>query len=69
MVLEKNFSESNSPQFSRTFLSTLADLSNADVLIVSTCFLISMSTSPFTFPFEIVPSAPITIVFNVILDF
>ena len=49
-----------SPLVSRTLLSILADLNNAAVWLVSTRLLISKSSSPFTNPLGIVPSAPIT---------
>ena len=50
-----------SPQVSRTLLSILIDLNNAVVRMVSTCLLISNSSSLFTNPLGIFPSAPITI--------
>ena len=50
-----------SPQVSRTFLSIQANLSDDVVWIVSTCHLISKLSSPFSNPFEIVPSATTTI--------
>ena len=53
--------DSKSPQVSRTLLSILADLNNVVVWIVSTCPLISKSSSPFIYPFRGIPSAPITI--------
>ena len=46
---------------SLTPFSILADLSNDVVWMVSTCSLISKSSSPFTNPLGIVPSAPTTI--------
>ena len=48
-------------QFFRTFLSILADLNNAVGWIVSTCSLISKSSSAFTNPLGIVQNAPFTI--------
>ena len=48
-------------QVSRTLLSIAVDLCNTVVWIVSTCPLISESSSPFTNPLGIVPRAPITI--------
>ena len=50
-----------SPQVSRILLSIQANLSNAVVWKVSTCSLISKTSSLFTNPLEIVPSAPTTI--------
>ena len=49
------------PQVSRTLLSTLADLNNAVVWIVSTCPLISKSSSSSMNPLVTVLSTPITI--------
>ena len=60
MVSYKNLNVKKSPQVSRTRLSIQADL-NAAVSIVSTCPLISKSSSSFNNPFGIVPSAPTTI--------
>ena len=62
MVSHWSLSDSKSLQVSRTLLSILADLNNAVVLMVSTCPLISKSSSPFNNPLEIIPSAPIIIV-------
>ena len=45
-----------SPQVSKTRLSILVDLENDVVWIVSTCPLISKSSSPFTKPLGLVPS-------------
>ena len=50
MVSNCSFSESKFPQVSRTLLSTVADLNNAVVWMVSTCPQISKSSSPFTNP-------------------
>ena len=61
MVSHWSLSVSESPQVSRTFLSILANLNNAVVRMVSTCPLISKSSSPFTNPLEIVLSAQTTI--------
>ena len=52
---------SKSSKVSRTLLSILADLSNAEVWMVSTRPLISKSFSPCTIPLVTVPSASITI--------
>ena len=64
-----SLSDMTSPQDSRTLLSSLANLNNAFVWIVKTCPLISKSSSPFTSPSGIVPSAPITIVIIVTFRF
>ena len=61
MVSHWSWSDNNSPQVSRTLLSILADLNNAVVWMVSTCPVISMSSSPCTNPLLTVPRAPITI--------
>ena len=55
------FSDSNSPQVSRTLLSILGVLNNAVVWMVSTRPLISNSSSPCTDPLVTVPIAPIKI--------
>ena len=60
MVSNWSLSDSKS-QASRTLLSILANLNNAVVWMVSTCPLISKSSSPFTNPLGIGPSASITI--------
>ena len=49
------------PLVSRTLLRILADLNNAVVWMFSSCLLISNSSSPFTKPLGIVPSASTTI--------
>ena len=61
MVFHWNLSDSKSPQVSRTRLSVLAVLSNADVWIVSTRPPTSKSSRPFNNPLATVPNAPITI--------
>ena len=61
MVFHWSLSHSKSPQVSRTFLSFLADLNNAVVLIVFTCTPISKSHSPCINPLVTVPRTPITI--------
>ena len=61
MVSHGTLRDSKSSQVSWTLLSILADLNNAVVWMVSTCPLISKSSSSFTNPLGIVPSAPITI--------
>ena len=53
-----NLNESKSSQVSRTLLSILADLSNAEVWMIS---IRSPFSRPFMKPFEIVPSTPIII--------
>ena len=59
MVFHWSLSDSKSPQVSRTLLSVLADL-NAVVWTVSTCHVISKSSSPCTNSLVTVPRAPIT---------
>ena len=61
MVFHRSLSDSMSLQVSRTLLSILANLNNAIVWMVSPCPLISKSSSPFTKPLRIVPSASIKI--------
>ena len=56
-----SLNDNHSHQVSQTFLSIPADLNNAEDWIISTCPLISKSSSPFINPLGIVPSAPITI--------
>ena len=55
--------------FTRTFLSILADLSNAVVWMVSTCPLISKFLSPLISALGIVPSAPTTISITIAIMF
>ena len=64
-ILETNEFEDRKFYISRTLLRILADFNNAVVWVVSTCHLISKSSSPFTNILSIVPSAPITICINV----
>ena len=54
-------SDSKTPPISRTLLSILADLNNADVGIVSIRFLISNFSNPLPKPLETVPSESIII--------
>ena len=61
MVFHWSFSDSKSPQVSRTRLRILAVLSNAVVWIVSTRPPTSKSSRPFNNPLVTVPNAPITI--------
>ena len=61
MVFLWSLSDSKSPQVSWTIFSILADLNNDVVWMVSTCTLISKSSSPCTNPLMTVPRAPITI--------
>ena len=61
MVSHESFSDSKSPQVSRTPLSILDDLNNCVIWMVSTRPLISMSSSPFANLLVIAPSTPITI--------
>ena len=65
MVFRKSFSDSKSPQVSRTFLSILADPNNAVVWMVSTRPLISKGPGPFVNPLVTVPTAEIMIGINV----
>ena len=53
MVSHWRLSDSKSPQVSRTLLSILADLNNVVVSMISTCPLISKSSSLCTNPLEI----------------
>ena len=61
MVCYWSLNDSKSLQVSRTLLSIQADLNNPLVWMVSTCPLISKSSSSFTKPLRINPNAPITI--------
>ena len=61
MVFHWSLSDSKSPQVSRTFLGILAVLNNVVFWMVSTCPLISKSSSPLNNPLVTVPKAPITI--------
>ena len=61
MVFHWSLSDSKSPQVSRTLLSILAHFTNSVVWMVSTCPVISKSSSPCTNLLVIVPRAPITI--------
>ena len=69
MVSHWMLSNSKSLQVSRTLLSILSDINNAVVWMVSTCPLISKSSSPCTNPLVTVPRAPITIGIIVTLMF
>ena len=61
MVFHWSLSDSKSPQISRTILSILIDLYSGVVRMFFTRLLIAKSSSFFTRPLGIVPSAPITI--------
>ena len=61
MVFHCHLSNSKIPQVPRTLLSILDNHNNALVWSVSTCYLISKSSSSFTYPLGIVLSAPITV--------
>ena len=69
MVSSWSLSDNKSPQISRTLFNILAYLNNVVVWTISTCPLISKSSSPFTNPLEIILSAPITIGITVIFMF
>ena len=69
MVSHWSLSDSKSLWVSRTLLSNLADLSDAVVLMISTCSLISRSSSPCTNPLVIVSSTLITIGITIIFMF
>ena len=69
VVLYWSLTESKSSHVSRTLLSILADLNNAVVWMVSTCSLISKSSSPCTNYLVTIPSAPITISITVTFMF
>ena len=61
MVFHWSLSDSKSSQVSRTLLSILAVLNNADVWMVSTRPPTSKSSSPFSNPLVTVLNAPVTI--------
>ena len=61
MVYPWNLSGNKSPQVSRTLLSILAYLDNAVVSIAYSFPFISKSSTSFTHPLKIVPTAPNTI--------
>ena len=61
MVFHWSLSDSKSLQVSRTLLGILANLNNTVIWMVSTCPLISKSSSFCTNPLVTVPSAPSTI--------
>ena len=61
MVFHWNLSDIKFSQVSRTLLGILADLNSTAVWMIYTRVIISNSSSPFTNPLVIVPSAPITI--------
>ena len=67
MVFHQSLSDSKSLQVSRAHLNILVDVNNVVVWMVSSCPLISKSSSPFTNPLEIVPSAQTTI--DIIITF
>ena len=69
MVLLRSLSDSKSPQVFRTLLNILADLNNTVVWMVSTCPLISKSSSPCTNIIGIVSSALITCTMGIIVTF
>ena len=62
VVSHWSLSDNKSPKVSRTLLSILADLNNAIVWMISTCPLISLSSSPFTSPLGF-PNAPTPVIF------
>ena len=67
MVFHLSWSDSKSPQVSRTLLRILSVLNNAVVLMVSTRPPTSKSSSPFYNPLVTVPKAPI--IFGIIVIF
>ena len=69
MVSPWSLSDSKSPQVSSTLLYILSDFNSAVVWMVSTCLLISKSSSSFIDLLRIVPSAPITIGITLIFMF
>ena len=69
MVSHWSLSDNKPPQVSKTLLRILAVLSNAVVWMVSTCPLISKSSSHFIILLGIVPSVLITVGFLVTFIF
>ena len=69
MVFYWSLRDSKSPEVSRTLLSILADLDNAEVWMFSTSLLISKSSTLYPNPLMNVPSAPITIGITVTFKF
>ena len=69
MISYKSFSDSKSPQVSRTHHSILVDLINVVVWMLSTCPLISVFSSPFNNPLVIVSRSPIQIGINITFIF
>ena len=69
MVFHRNLSDSKSTQISWTFLSILADLTDAVVWMISTRSFISKFSSPFINPLVTVPRGPIIIGINVTFMF
>ena len=69
MLFHWSLIDSKSSQVSRTFLSILADLSNAVVWMVSTRPFISKSSTPCINPLMTVPKAPNAIGINVTFMF
>ena len=61
MVFLWILSDSNSPQDSKPLLNILAEFFTVVVWIVSTCALISLSSSSFNNPLGMIPRVPITI--------
>ena len=59
-LMVSRWSDSKSPQDSRTLLSILVNPNNAVLCMVFTCPLISKSSSSFANPLRVVPNAPIT---------
>ena len=69
IVFHWSLSDSEPPKISRTLLNILTDLNNAVVWIVSALPSIYNSFKPFTKPYGIVSSAPITISITVTFIF
>ena len=69
MVFHWSLSNRKSPQISWTLFSILTDLNNITVWMVSTCPLISKSSSPFNNPSVTVPRASVAIGINVTFMF